>query len=84
MKLRFDLATQVTPEMVEEEALANQHRYKPEPIFSQTGTGSLSSASTSDSVAEAERSTARIQKLTQAAKQNGNKAKARSARSLKP
>ena len=74
MKLRFDLATQVTPEMVEEEALANQHRYKPEPLFSQTGTGSLSSALTSDSVAEVARSMVRIQKLTQAAKQNGAKA----------
>ena len=83
MKLRFDLATQVTPEMVEKEALANQHRYKPEPLFSQTGIGSLSSASTRDSVAEVERSSARIQKLTQAVKQSGNKAKARSARSSK-
>jgi hypothetical protein len=73
MKLRFDLAKKVTPEMVEEEALANQHRYKPEPRFSKTGTGSLSSASTSDSAAEAERSTARIQKLTQAANGSGSR-----------
>ena len=72
MKLRFDLAKKVTPEMVEEEALANQHRYKPEPRFSKTGTGSLSSTSTSDSAAEAERSTARIQKLTQAASGTGS------------
>jgi hypothetical protein len=72
MKLRFDLAKKVTPEMVEEEALANQHRYKPEPRFSKTGTGSLSSASTSDSAAEAERSTARTQKLTQTASETGS------------
>ncbi len=71
MKLRTDLAMRVTPEMVEEEALANQHRYKAEPRFSKTGTGSLSSASTNDSAAEVARSTARIQKLTQAAKPNG-------------
>jgi hypothetical protein len=73
MKLRFDLAKKVTPEMVEEEALANQHRYRPEPHFSKTGVGSLSSASTSDSAAEVERSTARIQKLTHAANKTGSK-----------
>ena len=72
MKLRFDLAKKVTPEMVEEEALANLHRYKPEPHFSKTGVGSLSSASTSDSAAEAERSTARIQKLRKAANKSGS------------
>ena len=72
MKLRFDLAKKVTPEMVEEEALANQHRYKPEPRFSKTGAGSLSSASTSDFAAEVERSTARIQKLTQTASETGS------------
>ncbi len=58
--------------MVLEEALANQHRYKAEPLFSKTGTGSLSSASTNDSAAETERSMARIQKLTQIAKENGS------------
>ena len=73
MKLRFDLAKKVTPEMVEEEALANQHRYRPEPHFSKTGVGSLSSASTSDSAAEAERSTARIQKLMHAANKTGSR-----------
>ena len=83
MKLRFDLATQVTPEMVEQEALANQHRYKAEPLFSQTGTGSLSSASTSDCAAEAARSTERIQKLMQRASKTGKKATLHNARSSK-
>jgi len=83
MKLRTDLAMHVTPEMVEEEALANQHRYKAEPLFSKTGTGSLSSASTSDSAAEVVRSTARIQKLMRAAKANGGKAARRNGRSSK-
>jgi hypothetical protein len=74
MKLRTDLAMRVTPKVVEEEALANQHRYNAEPIFSKTGIGSLSSASTSESAAEVARSTARIQKLMRAAKANGAKA----------
>src|SRR5207244_2741356 len=54
MKLRYDLAMKVTPKMALAEAQANQHRYKAEPLFSKTGTGSLSSASTKDSAAEAE------------------------------
>ena len=84
MKLRYDLAMKVTPKMVLEEAQANQHRYKAEPHFSKTGTGSLSSASTKDSAAEAERSTARIQKLTRAAKANGSKAAPKNGHSSKP
>ena len=61
----------VTPEMVLQEALANQHRYKAEPLFSKTGIGSLSSASTKDSAGETKRSTARIRKLMRHAKKNG-------------
>ena len=49
MKVRYDLAANVTLAMVLQEVLANQHRYKAEPLFSRTGTGSPSSASTSDS-----------------------------------
>ena len=48
MKLRFDLAEKVTPEMVMASVLANNHRYKAEPLLSKTGTGSLSPASTED------------------------------------
>ena len=66
-----------------EEAQANQHRYKAKPLFSQTGTGSLSSASTKDSAAEAERSTARIQKLMRAANKNGVTATAKNGHSSK-
>jgi hypothetical protein len=83
MKVRYDLATSVTPAMVLEEALANQHRYKAEPLFSKTGTGSLSSASTNDSAKAAARSTARIQKLTRLAKKNGSKASPSNAHSSK-
>ena len=45
MKLRLDLLEQVTAEDLLEEELANNHRYKAEPLFSKTRTGSLSSAS---------------------------------------
>jgi hypothetical protein len=84
MRLRYDLAMKVTPKMALEEAQANQHRYKAEPRFSKTGTGSLSSASTKDCAAEAARSTARIQKLMRTAKTNGSKAAARNGHSSKP
>jgi len=83
MKLRYDLAAKVTPDMVLEEALANQHRYKAEPLFSQTGTGSLLSASTSDYAAEVARSMARIRKLMRTAKRNGAKESGLNARSSK-
>src|SRR5579871_2748839 len=83
MRLRYDLAMKVTPKMALKEAQANQHRYKAEPLFSQTGTGSLSSASTKDSAAEAERSTARIQKLMRAAKKNGTPAAPKNGHSSK-
>ncbi len=54
MKLRLDLLEQLRPEDILEEVLANNHRYKPEPLFSKTGTGSLSSASTEERVRELE------------------------------
>jgi hypothetical protein len=50
MKLRVDLLKQLTVADVVEEVAANQHRYKPEPTFSKTGTGHLSPRSTEDSV----------------------------------
>lgn len=71
MKLRLDLLSQLTDQDILEEVLANNHRYKPEPLFSKTGTGSLSSASTEERASEEARNTALIQKLTQRARQNG-------------
>ena len=52
MKLRFDLVEKLTPEMVMESVLANNHRYKAEPLLSKTGIGSLSPASTEERVNE--------------------------------
>ena len=71
MKLRLDLLKHMTTEDVMEEALANNHRYKPEPLFSKTGTGSLSSASTAERASEEARNTALIQRLTLRAQQFG-------------
>lgn len=48
MKLRFDVVEKLTPEMLMESVLTNNHRYKAEPLLSKTGTGSLSPASTED------------------------------------
>jgi len=84
MKLRLDLLEHLTDEDILEEVLANNHRYKPEPLFSKTGVGSLSSASTEERAQEEARSTARIQKSMERLKQSGAKSKPLSARSQKP
>jgi len=71
MKLRADLLKYATPKEALKEMLANNNRYEPEPLFSQTGTGSLSSASTRQRAQEVERSTARIRKALQKSARNG-------------
>ncbi len=71
MKLRTDLLAKLRPEEVVESVEANNHRYKAEPLFSKTGTGSLSSASTSERANEVERNTGLIRKLTKRAEQLG-------------
>ena len=71
MKLRTDLLEHLTDEDILQEVVANNHRYKPEPLFSKTGVGSLSSASTRERAQEAARSTALIQKVKARAKKSG-------------
>ena len=71
MKLRLDLLEHLTEEDLLEEVLANNARYKPEPLFSKTGVGSLSSASTEERANEVQRSTELIQRLEQRAKAAG-------------
>ena len=83
MKLRLDLLEHLTEKDILEEVLANNRRYKPEPNFSKTGVGSLSSASTEERAQEEARSTARIQKAMQRLKQNGAAAKPKHRRSTK-
>lgn len=71
MKLRPDLVKKLTPEMLRASVEANNPRYKPEPLFSKTGTGSLSPASTDQRASEDELSTAIIQKLMSESGENG-------------
>jgi hypothetical protein len=75
MKLRLDLLEHLTDEDILEEVLANNHRYKPEPHFSKTGVGTLSSASTEERAQEEARSTALIARLKKRAKESGRKNK---------
>ncbi len=71
MKLRLDLLNQLTDQDILEEILETNPRFKPEPLFSKTGVGSLSSASTEERANEVERSTALIQKATERLRSNG-------------
>jgi hypothetical protein len=71
MKLRLDLLEHLTAEDILKEALANNHRYKPEPNFSKTGVGTLSSASIKERAQEEARSTALIKRLKQRAQKTG-------------
>ena len=73
MKLRLDLLKQLTKEDIARQAAKNVHRFKPEPLFSKTGIGSLSSASTSERAQEVAHSTALTRKLERRAKLSGNK-----------
>ncbi len=72
MKLRLDLLEHLTDEDILEEVLANNHRYKPEPLLSKTGVGSLSSASTEERAHEVARSTALIQRLEKRVRESGS------------
>ena len=74
MKIRTDLLTQLRPEDVMESVETHNHRYKAEPLFSTTGTGSLSSASTNERVNEVTCNTGLIRKLTKRAQSAGKKA----------
>ncbi len=78
MKLRLDLLKHLTPEDILEEVLETNPRFKPEPLFSKTGTGSLLSASTEQRAQEAERSTALIEKLTKRVQKGGGSSEAKS------
>jgi len=71
MNLRTDLLKHLTTEDVIKEAQATVHRFKPEPHFSKTGTGSLSSASTQERAREEAHSTDLTKKLKQRARKAG-------------
>jgi hypothetical protein len=78
MKLRLDLLEHLTAEDIRQAAEESVHRFKPEPNFSRTGTGTLSSASTEERAQEEARSTARIQRAMQRLKQSGGNDKPKS------
>ena len=84
MKLRLDLLEYLTADDILEEALANNHRYKPEPLLSKTGTGSLSSASIEERAQEEARSTALIERLKKRAQESGKQSSEKSSPSGKP
>jgi hypothetical protein len=79
MKLRLDLLEHLTDEDILEEVLANNHRYRPEPLLSKTGVGTLSSASTEERAQEEARSTALIKRLKQRAQASGRKSETKSS-----
>ena len=74
MKLRLDLLEHLTAEDIMEEAVATNHRFKPEPLLSKTGTGSLSPTSTEERAKEAERNMALTRKLLERASASGKPA----------
>ncbi|HXF11011.1 MAG TPA: hypothetical protein VN625_09510 [Desulfuromonadaceae bacterium] len=71
MKLRTDLLAHLTAKDVLQAAVDSVHRFKPEPLFSKTGTGSLSPASTRERAKEVAHSMALIRKLKQRARRSG-------------
>lgn len=68
-KLRLDLLEHLTDEDILESALANNHRYKAEPLFSKTGVGYLAPATPKDREQEMKRGKALIQRLEQRKRQ---------------
>ena len=77
MKLRLDLLEHLTAEDIRQAAEASVHRFKPEPNFSRTGTGTLSSASTEERAKEVEHSMELTRKLEQRARQTGKRSAAK-------
>ncbi|MEN9468938.1 MAG: hypothetical protein RL630_671 [Verrucomicrobiota bacterium] len=73
MKLRLDLLEYLTEEDIAEQAELNVRRFKPEPLFSKTGVGSLSSASTNERAQEVAHSMELTQRLESRAKASGKK-----------
>ena len=62
MKLRLDLLEHLKDEDILEEVLANNHRYKPEPLLSKTGVGFLRTSTPEERKQEEFRSEALIRR----------------------
>jgi hypothetical protein len=70
MKLRTDLLKHLLDKDIIESVEKNNHRYKAEPLFAKTGTGSLVTASAEEKtreVTDSERVIAKVQERAQAA-----------------
>ena len=73
MKLRLDLLEHLKADDIRKAAASTVNRYKPEPIFSKTGTGSLSPASTEEHAKELKHSMELTRKLEKRAEKSGKK-----------
>lgn len=71
MKLRLDLLEKLRMEDIAEEAVKATHRFRPEPLFSRTGVGSLLSASMQERAQEEAHSMELTVKLTRRAGKTG-------------
>jgi hypothetical protein len=71
MKMRLDLLDQLTAKDIRKAAAESVHRFKPEPLLSKTGTGSLSSASTKERAREVAHSTELTRTLEKRARKSG-------------
>jgi hypothetical protein len=70
MKLRLDFLEQLTQEDIALQAEGNFHRFKPEPLFSRTGVGSLSPASINERAQEVDHSMDLTRKLEKRAQKS--------------
>jgi len=77
MKLRTDLLAHLTADDIRKAAEESVHRFKPEPNFSKTGTGTLSSASTEERAKEVAHSMELTRKLEHRARQSGKRSAAK-------
>lgn len=71
MKLRVDLLEYLTAEDILEAAEESVHRYKPEPLLSKTGTGSLLPVTMEERAKEEARITALVERLKKRARESG-------------
>jgi hypothetical protein len=71
MKLRLDLLEHLKAEDIRKAAQESVHRFKPEPLLSKTGIGSLSSASIEERAQEVEHSMELTRKLKARARKSG-------------
>ena len=73
MKLRVDLLEHLSADDIRRAAEDSVHRFKPEPLLSKTGTGSLSSASTEERAKEVAHSMELTRKLEARARKSGKR-----------